>query len=187
MAIKKRRGFARNYNGGSISISKTDDSSDNSISTNAIMNNYSVNGMNFISNFAVTPGLDINIEVVPPAVAIELRSQSRAQFFRASWIADYPDEENYLSLFYSGNFAPNGPNYTHFSNENFDLLYEKAFLENDRDRRSLLYGKMDSIMMEEAPVVILYYDEVVRFVQKNILGMTANPINMLNLKTVEKN
>ena len=40
--------------------------------------------------------------------------------------------------------------------------------------------------MKEAPVVILYYDEVVRFVQKNIAGMTANPVNMLNLKTVDK-
>jgi peptide/nickel transport system substrate-binding protein len=141
----------------------------------------------FVQSQLKEVGLQIDIEVVPPAVAIELRAQSRARFFRASWIADYPDEENYLSLFYSGNFAPNGPNYTHFSNETFDLLYEKAFLENNRDKRNKLYQKMDSIVMEEAPVVILYYDQVVRFTQKNISGMTVNPINMLNLKTVEKN
>jgi peptide/nickel transport system substrate-binding protein len=131
-------------------------------------------------------GLQLEIEVVPPAVAIELRSQSRVNFFRASWIADYPDEENYLSLFYSENFAPNGPNYTHFSNMEFDALFEKAYLENNRSKRNILYREMDSIVMEEAPVVILYYDEVVRFVQKNITGMTANPVNMLNLKTVDK-
>ena len=77
-------------------------------------------------------GLQLEIEVVPPAVAIELRAQSRVNFFRASWIADYPDEENYLSLFYSENFAPNGPNYTHFSNAEFDRLFEEAYLENDR-------------------------------------------------------
>lgn len=131
-------------------------------------------------------GLQIEIEVIPPAVAIELRSQSRVNFFRASWIADYPDEENYLSLFYSKNFAPNGPNYTHFSNMDFDELFEKAYLENNRTKRNILYREMDSIVMDEAPVVILYYDEVVRFVQKNITGMTANPVNMLNLKTVDK-
>jgi len=131
-------------------------------------------------------GLQLEIEVVPPAVAIELRAQSRVNFFRASWIADYPDEENYLSLFYSENFAPNGPNYTHFSNAEFDRLFEEAYLENDRSKRNTLYRKMDSIVMEEAPIVILYYDEVVRFVQKNIAGMTANPVNMLNLKTVDK-
>lgn len=131
-------------------------------------------------------GLHIEIEVVPPAVAIELRAQSRVSFFRASWIADYPDEENYLSLFYSENFAPNGPNYTHFANDEFDQLFQSAYLENDRKKRNNLYREMDSIVMEEAPVVILYYDEVVRFVQKNIKGMTVNPVNMLNLKMVDK-
>jgi peptide/nickel transport system substrate-binding protein len=119
-------------------------------------------------------------------VAIELRAQSRVNFFRASWIADYPDEENYLSLFYSENFAPNGPNYTHFSNIEFDQLFEEAYIENDRKKRNDLYRKMDSIVMKEAPVVILYYDEVIRFVQKNIIGMTSNPVNMLNLKAVDK-
>ena len=44
---------------------------------------------------------------------------------------DYPDSENYLSLFYSKNFTPNGPNYTHFSNEEFDRLYELSTQESD--------------------------------------------------------
>ena len=45
---------------------------------------------------------------------------------------------------------------------------------------------MDSLVMTRSPVVVLYYDEAVRFVQKNIEGMTGNPINLLNLKTVRK-
>ena len=49
---------------------------------------------------------------------------SRLPFFRGSWIADYPDAENYLSLFYSNNFSLNRPNYTPFSNAEFDHLYE---------------------------------------------------------------
>ncbi len=40
--------------------------------------------------------------------------------------------------------------------------------------------------MEEAPVAVLYYDKVVRFVQKDINGMTINPVNMLNLERVKK-
>ena len=130
-------------------------------------------------------GLTIEIEVVPPAVAIELRAHSRVNFFRASWIADYPDEENYLSLFYSKNFAPDGPDYTHYANPVFDSLFEKAYLENDRLKRSRMYREMDSLVMTEAPVVILYYDEAVRFVNKRIKGMKVNPINLLELKTVE--
>ena len=44
---------------------------------------------------------------------------------------------------------------------------------------------MDSLMMTEAPVVILFYDEVLRFVNKNVEGLGSNPTNMLNLKKVD--
>ncbi len=111
---------------------------------------------------------------------------SRVNFFRASWIADYPDEENYLSLFYSKNFAPSGPNYTHFSNPLFDSLYIKSSYITDRKERLRIYREMDSLVMEESPVVVLYYDQALRFVQKDVIGLTANPINLLNLKTVKK-
>ena len=40
--------------------------------------------------------------------------------------------------------------------------------------------------MEEAPVVVLYYDEVLRFTQKNIEGLGSNPLNLLTLKRVKK-
>ena len=131
-------------------------------------------------------GLSLEIEVSPPAAVIERRAQSRINFFRASWIADYPDAENYLSLFYSKNFAPSGPNYTHFSSETFDKMYEEAIRETDVEKRLNLYEAMDSVVMEQSPVVVLYYDRALRFVQKDVEGLTSNPINLLNLKTVRK-
>ena len=48
------------------------------------------------------------------------------------------------------------------------------------------YRKMDQLIMEEAPVVILYYDQVLRFVQKNIEGLGSDPMNLLTLKRVRK-
>ena len=45
---------------------------------------------------------------------------------------------------------------------------------------------MDSIAMNEYPIVPLYYDQVIRFVQKGISGLTINPVNGLNLKKVKK-
>ena len=43
---------------------------------------------------------------------------------------------------------------------------------------------MDSLLMADAPVVVLYYDKVVRFTRKEVTGLGINPINMLNLKRV---
>ena len=70
-------------------------------------------------------GLDVTIDVIPPSSLRQGKATGKFSVFRASWIADYPDAENYLSLFYSKNFTPNGPNYTHFKNIVFDSLYEK--------------------------------------------------------------
>ena len=131
-------------------------------------------------------GLKVAIDVIPPSTLRQSKANGKLPIFRASWIADYPDAENYLSLFYSKNFAPNGPNYTHFKSEVFDNLYEEAFVTVSDENRYNLYEQMDSIIIKEAPVVPLYYDAVVRFSQKNIVGLGMNPINLLTLKNVSK-
>ncbi|MCD4773145.1 MAG: hypothetical protein K8R41_07185, partial [Bacteroidales bacterium] len=131
-------------------------------------------------------GFDINIDVNPPGALKEMKAQAKLNFFRSSWIADYPDAENYLSLFYSKNFCPKGPNYTHFSNPEFDYLYEKSQNEINDSIRISLYKKMDNLIMEEAPVVVLFYDQVLRFVQKDVKGLGSNPINLVDLRYVRK-
>lgn len=131
-------------------------------------------------------GLNVSVDVNPPSTLAQSISSGKVSFFKASWIADYPDAENYLSLFYSNNFSPGGPNYTHFKNEDFDRLYEKAFSVNDDKERQLLYRKMDSIIMDEAPVIPLFYDKASRFTGINVKGLGINPLNLLVLKNVNK-
>jgi len=131
-------------------------------------------------------GLIVHIDVVPPSTLRQSKASGKLPIFRASWVADYPDAENYLSLFYSKNFAPNGPNYMHYKNDEFDKLYDKVFLTTDNEDRYKLYRTMDSLIIQDAPIVPLYYDQFVRFSQKNVRGLGTNPINLLNLKTVSK-
>ena len=132
--------------------------------------------------------IGINVEIVKmqPAILRQFISKSQIPFFRGSWIADYPDAENYLSLFYSKNFCPNGPNYTHYRNPQFDKLYEQSQSTTNDSLRHVLYQKMDNLMMEDAPVVVLYYDIVLRFIQNDIAGMENNAMNLLTLKKVRK-
>lgn len=131
-------------------------------------------------------GINLKIDVTPPATLREMIAQSKMSFFRGSWIADYPDAENYLSLFYTPNFCPAGPNYTHFSSAAFDEIYSDCMHESNDSLRGLKYMKMDQLLIEEAPVVVLYYDEVLRFSRKSISGLASNPLNLLNLKQVKK-
>lgn len=131
-------------------------------------------------------GLEIIVDVIPASSLKDSKANGKLDMFRASWIADYPDAENYLSLYYSKNFAPNGPNYTHFAHSEFDDLYESAFLIPELDERVLLYEQMDSIVMSKAPIIPMFYDEVVRFTRKEVSGLGINPTNLLELKRVKK-
>ncbi|UYW01576.1 ABC transporter substrate-binding protein [Flavobacterium agricola] len=131
-------------------------------------------------------GITCEVDVTPPSTLRQAIATGKVSFFRASWIADYPDAENYLSLFSSTNFAPNGPNYTHYKNKRFDALYQASFLEQDAEKRYKLYQQMDEIMMQDAPVIPLFYDKVVRFTGKNVEGLGMNPLNLLTLKHVKK-
>jgi peptide/nickel transport system substrate-binding protein len=131
-------------------------------------------------------GLDVQVDISPPSTLRQAISTGKVSFFRASWIADYPDAENYLSLFYSKNFSPNGPNYTHFKNAEFDILYEQAFKETDDEKRYVLYQKMDKIIIDQAPIIPLFYDKVARFTRKDVIGLGINPLNLLSLKKVKK-
>ena len=113
----------------------------------------------FIQNSLLKIGLKIKIDVNPPSTHRQLVSESKINFFRGSWIADYPDAQNYLALFYSQNFSPNGPNYTHFNNNKFDSLYISSMNENDLEKRLNIYNEMNQLIIQNAPVVPLFYDQ----------------------------
>lgn len=131
-------------------------------------------------------GINVNVDVIPASSLKDAKANGQLDFFRASWIADYPDAENYLSLYYSKNFAPNGPNYTHHSSSKFDKMYEASYLETNPTIRAKLYTKMDSLIMNTAPIVPMFYDEVVRFTRKEVKGLGINATNLLELKAVKK-
>lgn len=131
-------------------------------------------------------GIVIKIEVLPGAAYREMMANSKLVVFRGSWVADYADPENYLALFLAQNFSPHGPNYTHFSNSDFNKMYDNALLRNSYSERLDYYKAMDSIVIANAAVIPLYYDKVVRFISKDVNGMSVNPMNLLVLKKVKK-
>jgi oligopeptide transport system substrate-binding protein len=137
----------------------------------------------FISRQLQDIGLHIQVEVVQKSLLLEETAQSQALFFRGSWIADYPDAENYLSVFYSQNPAP--PNYTRYKDPVFDRLYEQSLRENNDSLRYHLYRQMDQRVMDAAPIVPLWYDEVVHLINPRVKGLEPNALNLLELRRVD--
>ncbi|MBN8667686.1 MAG: ABC transporter substrate-binding protein [Chitinophagales bacterium] len=138
----------------------------------------------FIAGQLAEIGIPVQVEVIPKALLLEMTATSRAPFFRASWIADYPDAENYLSVFYSKNPAP--PNYTRFNDPAFDRIMDQAMRETNDSLRNRLYQAADQRIMEMAPVVPFWYDQVIHLVQPGIKGFEANSLNLLELRKASK-
>lgn len=140
----------------------------------------------FIQSQLAENNIKLKISIDKPSVLRQAVAACEYNLFKKSWVADYADEENYMSMFYSKNFAPAGFNFFHYKNPDFDVLFEKALKETDEQKKIDLYQQMDQMVMDDAPVIPLYYDQVIRLVSHSIKGLTSNPMNLLNLKTVTK-
>ena len=139
----------------------------------------------YIANELQQIGIKVQVEAIQKSLLLEQTSKSQALFFRGSWIADYPDAENYLSVFYSKNPAP--PNYTRYKNQAFDLLYEKALSEKDDSARNKIYQDADRVVINDAPVIPLWYDMVIHLVHPYVSQFKANGLNLLELRKVKLN
>lgn len=138
----------------------------------------------YIANELNMAGIHVEVEAIQKSLLLEQTSRSQAVFFRGSWIADYPDAENYLSVFYGKNPAP--PNYTRYKNPTFDAVYEKAIAEQNDTLRYKLYRQMDQLIINDAPVVPLWYDMAIHLVHTNVSGFFPNSLNLLELRKVKK-
>lgn len=146
--------------------------------------NYAALG-SFIVNELQQAGIPAEVEVVQKSLLLEQMAAGSVSFFRGSWIADYPDAENYLSVFYGSNPAP--PNYTRFHNTQFDSWYKTSLTEPNDSTRYHLYQQMDSLIMQTLPVIPLWYDQVLHLVKPGISGFPVNSLNMLELRQLKKN
>jgi len=140
--------------------------------------------VNFIASELQEVGITLTIELMQPNVLKQQMSRSKAIMFRAQWLADYPDAETYMACFNSHFPAP--PNYTRFNNPTFDTWYNQSLNLPDTARWHL-YRQMDSVAMSYAPIIPLYYEKLMHFTQNNITGFRSNPMNIIDLKRVDKN
>jgi peptide/nickel transport system substrate-binding protein len=134
----------------------------------------------FVARQLEEVGINVQVEVVQKSLLLEQTAKSQALFYRGSWIADYPDAENYMAMFYSKNPAP--PNYTRYKNPAFDVLYERSLQENSDSLRYSLYREMDQMVINDAPVIPLWYDMAIHLVQPTIEGFYPNALNLLELR-----
>lgn len=129
-------------------------------------------------------GVTITLRQVEFAKHLDEIDAGRAPFYRLGWIADYPDPENFLNLVHGKLIPKNGGispiNTVRYNNEKFNALYEKALAEINREKRWELYKQAEQIAMNDAPMMIIFYDEDYRLVQQYVNDYRNNPMDRRN-------
>ncbi|MBC8145936.1 MAG: ABC transporter substrate-binding protein [bacterium] len=134
-----------------------------------------------------TVGIRMQLKQVTFPQHREMYLGGRLPFWGTSWLADYPDAENFLSLFYSQFTPPSGNNTTGFSNARVDSLYRATLGPSlTIEQRSAMYGQAERIILDEAPWVILYYSVIQRLTQPSVSGYSVDPLDRLDLTRVRK-
>ena len=140
----------------------------------------------YVQNAWEEIGIPVQIDVLPAAVFREDKSNGRLPVYRASWIADYPDSENYLMLFESKMSAPNGPNSSLFKDSEYDDLVRKGKHGSSDSLRGYYFMQADQKLHDESRLIPLIYDESIRVLPKEWLGLSSHPMNWLDLRRVKK-
>ena len=128
-----------------------------------------------IATWEAQLGIEMDLLQTEWATYLEDLRQKRFQIFGGlSWIADYPDPENFLDvLFHTGS----DNNYTHYSDPELDALLERARVEQDQDARFALYREAEQMILDGAPWAPLYHSNGEHYLIKPyIKGWPLSPL-----------
>lgn len=132
--------------------------------------------------------IKLNIEVLPMGQQLDNAEGGNAAFWRDGWIADYPDPENFLCYFVSTGITDDHErsymNSARYSNPKYDSLYLRAIKEVDNEKRKKFYRKLDQILIDDAVVMPIYYDEFTRLIPVYVKNFPQNSIEYRDFTSV---
>jgi oligopeptide transport system substrate-binding protein len=131
----------------------------------------------------LTDVLNVNVdfEVVSLKQQLEDEKYARAEISNASWIADFPSPENFLWLLYgasvpSDDKLPSWPNTSRYKNAEFDKLFEAGKSSKTKEESYDIFMKAEQMLMDDAPIMVLWYGENYRLVKSNVRNFFSNPM-----------
>jgi oligopeptide transport system substrate-binding protein len=115
-------------------------------------------------------GLDVQLDPVDPKEYTKLtkKNETLPQIYVLGWCQDYPDPQDWLSLVFRSDLAitPQG-----WVNDKYDSLTKQADVEQDQAKRASMYNDAQKILLEESPVVFLYWDVTNTLIKPYVTGM----------------
>lgn len=133
--------------------------------------------------------LNINVvfESLPLDIKFRLEQKNKGHFFRQGWVADFPSPENFLSLFYGKYISLDTskvffPNTQRYINPIYDELYEKGRDAVNKDTAYKYFMKAEQILMDDAPLIVLWYEASYRLYNHKVKDLFMNPMRYYDLR-----
>jgi oligopeptide transport system substrate-binding protein len=98
----------------------------------------------------------------------QLKAETEA--FRAGWIGDYSDPYTFLEIMQS----THGLNDSGYANPKYDALLERIAHESDAERRRALMQQAEALLLEDLPVIPLYFYVSKHLVKPWVVGWQPN-------------
>lgn len=139
----------------------------------------------------LTQNLNIEIELTQVLWAQHINNveTGKTNFWRFGWVADYPDPNNFFSLFYGKNVPAtmdkiSYANPTRYKNDHYDELYEKSLVTTNAQERNKIYGQLDQMIVDDAPVMLIYYSMNRRLLQPYVKNFPNNGMEYRSYRQV---
>ena len=134
-------------------------------------------------------GITLGLSVLPDDQHYDRTDMGTNIFWRQGWVADYPDAENFLALFYGKNVPadstqPSFVNSVRYANPDFDRLFSAARITSNEAERLRLLAEAEGIMMDDAVATPLYHERGVRLVQPWVRDFPINAMEIRDLASV---
>lgn len=133
--------------------------------------------------------VNVDFDVVPMSQKLEQSQLGQMDIVRDAWVADYPSPESFLSVFYGANVPkdPNQrsfPNTARYKNAEFDKYYALGRDSKSKDSSNVYFMKAEQILMNDAPIMVLWYDGNYRLHQYGIRNLYNNAMRYRNFADV---
>ena len=133
--------------------------------------------------------ISVKLNVMPMAQHYANVEAGKSIFWRAGWVADYPDPESFLNLFYSIHLPEDDSEKTYlnnvrYKNEAYDSVLAQALKTVDREQRYELYQKAAQMLVNDAVIMPLFYDENIRLLQPYVENFPINAMEYRDFSDV---
>ena len=119
-------------------------------------------------------GINVKLTNAEWAVFQTQRSEGDFQVCRGGWIGDYSDPNTMLDLFVIGG-AHNDPRW---NNQEYTNLVKEASMITGQERMNKFY-EAEKILMEDLPIIPIYYYTDAYMVKANVSGLTKTKLNTM--------